>query len=58
MRFWDTSALVPLIVRETTTPKMLALLAEDPDITVSALTTVEILSALARRSRESADDKR
>ena len=57
MRFWDTSALVPLIVREPTTQRMLDLLRTDPDIVVSAVTPVEILSALARRSRENPDDE-
>ena len=56
MKFWDTSALVPLIVQEATTQEMLALLARDSDVTVSVLTRVEILSALARRHRETPND--
>lgn len=44
MKFWDTSALVPLIVQEATTQEMLTLLSRDSDLTVSVLTRVEILS--------------
>lgn len=52
MRFWDSSALVPLIVAESRTPEMGRLVADDPDIMVWYLTSVEVASALARRSRE------
>ena len=51
MRFWDTSALVPLIVEEPTTRPMRALLDEDPDVVVWMLTGVELLSALGRLGR-------
>jgi predicted nucleic acid-binding protein len=56
VKFWDTSALVPLIVQEATTQQMLALLARDSDVMVSVLTPVEIRSALARRHREAPND--
>lgn len=52
MRFWDTSALVPLIVEEASTDDMAGLIARDPDIVVWYLTGVELASALARRARE------
>ena len=51
MRFWDTSALVPLVVTERGTARAERLLAEDPGVIVWTLTRVELLSALARRRR-------
>ena len=50
MRFWDTSALVPLILDEPSTTRMAELLSEDPEITVWICTGVEITSALVRRA--------
>ena len=52
MRFWDTSALIPLLVAEPGTARAERWLREDPAIVVWALTRVELLSALARRRRE------
>lgn len=52
MRFWDTSALVPLLFDEQTTAAMRALLTEDREIAVWWATEVECLSALARLERE------
>ena len=52
MRFWDTSALVPLLVAEPTSSRVKAWLREDPAVVVWTLTRVELLSALARRRRE------
>ena len=49
MRFWDTSALVPLILDEPKTARMRTLFADDPDILTSAFTTIEIASAVWRR---------
>jgi predicted nucleic acid-binding protein len=54
MRFWDTSALVPLLVREATTPWVEGLLAEDGEMVVAWVAEVEAASALARRRREGA----
>ena len=51
MRFWDTSALVPLLVAEPTSSRVRAWLREDPGVIVWTLTRVELLSALARRRR-------
>ena len=51
MRFWDTSALVPLFVAEAATPRARGWLADDSDVTVWTLSRVELLSALARRGR-------
>ncbi|MBI1726201.1 MAG: type II toxin-antitoxin system VapC family toxin [Candidatus Rokubacteria bacterium] len=52
MRFWDTSALIPLIVAERGTALAERLLRDDPAVVVWTLTRVELLSALARRRRE------
>jgi uncharacterized protein len=52
MRFWDTSALLPLLVDEPARERMLALLAEDIEVLAWWGTPVEMASALARRERE------
>lgn len=49
MRFWDTSALVPLIIDEPSTLRMAEILSDDPDITVWIATNVELTSAFVRR---------
>jgi len=51
MRFWDSSALVPLLAKEDTTEKMIRLMEEDPVVLVSWISSVEIMSALCRRKR-------
>jgi uncharacterized protein len=48
--FWDTSALVPLCVRQSTTPRAVALY-KSCDAVVWWTTPVEIASALARLMR-------
>ena len=53
MKFWDTSALVPLVIDEATTEPMRRLLAADPAVVVWALSGVEVLSALGRLGRTS-----
>ena len=50
LAFWDTSALVPLCVRETISPKVAALYSKYEAIVWWA-TPVEIASALARLAR-------
>ena len=52
MRFWDSSALVPLLVSEPNSGAMQALLNDDPQGVVWWGTRVECWSALARRRRE------
>ena len=32
MKFWDTSAIVPLLVREPRTPTLTAVYRHDPDV--------------------------
>ena len=53
MRFWDSSALVPLCVEEPATTRVIALVKQDPAVTVWWSTSVECASALARLERES-----
>ena len=52
MRFWDTSALLPLLVDEPVRERLLSLLEEDSEVLAWWGTPVEIASALARRERE------
>jgi uncharacterized protein len=52
VRFWDASAIVPLVAIEKETGDCRALLADDSDIVVWLLTPVEVMSALTRRLRE------
>jgi predicted nucleic acid-binding protein len=52
MRFWDASAIVPLVVNEAATPAVETLFREDPGQVVWCLTEVEVYSALARRDRD------
>ncbi len=56
MRFWDSSALLPLIVEESRTAEVRALAGSDREQSVWCLTEVEVASALARRSRETLDE--
>ena len=55
MRFWDSSALVPLLTRESTSKSLQALVDEDPDIVTWWATDIECASALAHRERLGAD---
>ena len=52
MRFWDASAIIPLLADEPTREQLLELLEADPEMLVWWGTPVEIASALARRERE------
>ncbi len=52
MRFWDTSAIIPLLFDEPARGPLLQLLENDPLVLVSWGTPVEVASALARRERE------
>jgi uncharacterized protein len=54
MRFWDASAIVPLLIAEATTKPLQALAASDPAMLVWWATEVECASALARLEREGA----
>lgn len=52
MRFWDTSAVVPLLLEQTATVSVEALLSEDPEIVAWWGTPAECASAAARLRRE------
>jgi hypothetical protein len=54
VNFWDSSAILPLLVRETSTPAVRALYDAEPEILSWWGTAVECVSALARLEREGA----
>ena len=54
MKFWDASAVVPLVVSEPPSDALIGLLEADAAMVVWWGTPVEIASALARREREGA----
>lgn len=51
MRFWDSSAIFPLAVKEAKTDRVAGLLEEDPEVMVWWTSRVECWSALARLRR-------
>ena len=51
MRFWDSSAIVPLLVGEASTAAMQELGGSDPAMLVWWMTPFECLSAIARLER-------
>jgi predicted nucleic acid-binding protein len=54
LRFWDSSALVPLVVRESRSPALEVLATGDPDMMVWWAGPVECGSAVHRLRREGA----
>ena len=54
MRFWDASAMVPLLLREPRTDAMATLLEPDPEIAAWWASPVECASAAARLRRDGA----
>lgn len=52
MKFWDSSAIVPLCLKEKESDLIRRLIKADEDILVWWATRVECLSAFARRRRE------
>ena len=56
MRYWDSSALVPLLVAEPTSNPVRTLLGTDADVLTWWATTVECASAIGRRERENGLD--
>ena len=52
MRFWDSSAIVPLLTEESGREPLLAILESDPVMVVWWGTPVELASALSRRERD------
>jgi len=51
--FWDSSALVPILLPETASETLTRLLAEDPEPVIWWATPLECQSAIQRRHRES-----
>jgi predicted nucleic acid-binding protein len=57
MRFWDASAIVPLLMTEPSTKYLQASLAKDPAMLVWWGSEVECASAIARLEREGGLDE-
>ena len=56
MKFWDASAIVPLVISEESTKALQAVAAADPAMLAWWTTEVECASAIARLEREEAID--
>jgi predicted nucleic acid-binding protein len=56
MRFWDASAVVPLLVNEPGTAQCRRWLAEDAEMVLWAMTRVEVAAAIERRARDGSLD--
>lgn len=52
MNFWDSSAILPLLVSESTSEATRQYLETQPDMAIWWATPVECMSALARKERE------
>ena len=52
MRFWDTSAIVPLLVEEEFSLRVDEIFKQDPSLVVWWGTSIECISAVARLERE------
>jgi predicted nucleic acid-binding protein len=52
VKFWDSSAIIPLLVREPSRARLLKLLAADGEMIAWWGSAIECASALARRERE------
>ena len=51
MRFWDSSAVIPLLCPEQSSARLIRLYAGNPELVVWAFCRTEILSALCRLRR-------
>jgi uncharacterized protein len=58
VKFWDASAIVPLLVAESTTQSLQALARRDSDLLVWWGSQVECVSALARLERDALLDRK
>lgn len=56
MKFWDSSAIIPLLMQESRSSDTLRWLKQDTEMIVWWGTAVECTSAIARREREGALD--
>lgn len=54
MRFWDSSAVVPLLVCQESSPVAEGWVLEDPEMILWTLTSIEVVSAFRRLVREHA----
>jgi predicted nucleic acid-binding protein len=54
VRFWDSSAIVPLVLQEPSGERLLALLEQDTGMLAWWGTRIECTAAVARREREGA----
>jgi predicted nucleic acid-binding protein len=54
LRFWDSSAILPLTIAEATTDALQAIAGQDPVMCVWWATEIECVSALSRLEREGA----
>jgi predicted nucleic acid-binding protein len=54
VRFWDSSAVVPLLVRQPASPEVDRWLAQDREVALWTLTPLEVTSAIWRLVREGA----
>jgi predicted nucleic acid-binding protein len=54
MRFWDSSAVVPLVVGQRGTAEAEAWIRRDPQVVLWTLTPIEVLSAIRRLVRAGA----
>lgn len=52
MRYWDASAVVPLVVAEPASALVRAWAARDPSIVTWSWTRVEVMAAVERRARD------
>jgi predicted nucleic acid-binding protein len=52
MKFWDSSAVIPLLVPETMSESIQGLFEDDPTIVAWWATEIECTSAIARRQRQ------
>jgi len=52
VRFWDSSAVVPLLCPQQRTAELMALRDQDPAVAIWAYTPVECVSALCRLQRD------
>src|ERR1019366_6737824 len=53
MRFWDTSAVIPLLANEPSRERLLEQLGQDPQVLIGWGTTVEVACALVRQLADS-----
>lgn len=52
MRYWDSSAIMPLVIREARTDQMAQRIREDSVVATWWASSIECVSAIARRERE------